>query len=197
MIELSLRLTDLGNPPVFEIDVWSFVATGVVRHRHRTIKAGIPRSTRATPTRTRLSDSQDLCPTEPAGYDPNHNGCPGPFVRVGRPTFLNQWVKSGGGLTFTAATLDSVENGSKVVIRVGSRKVTVTKKPGRPLVVRIVAGRTLSYGTVISVAITRPNEIGWYARYRVTPTGLKRFGERCIPPGGGIPRPCGSIDPGQ
>ena len=63
--------------------------------------------------------------------------------------------------------------------------------------VRIVVGRTLSYGTVISVAITKPNEIGWYAQYRVTPTGLKRFGERCIPPGGGAPRGCGSIDRGQ
>jgi hypothetical protein len=145
-----------------------------------------------------VSDSQDLCPTEPAGsYDPNHNGCPGPFDRVGRPTFLNQWVKSGGGLRFGVATLDSVENGSKVVVRVGGRAQTSTKKPGRPLVVRIVVGRTLSYGTVISVAITKPNEIGWYAQYRVTPNGLKRFGERCIPPGGGAPRGCGSIDRGE
>ncbi len=197
VIDVSVRLTDLGNPAAFEIDVWSFVATGEADTAPDNRGWYPPFDTRDADSDS-ISDTYDVCPTEPAGnYDPNHNGCPGPFDRVGRPTFLNQWVKSGGGLTFRVATLDSVENGSKVVVRVGSRKLTVTKKPGRPLVVRIVAGRTLSYGTVISVAITRPNEIGWYARYRVTPTGLKRFGERCIPPGGGIPRPCGSIDSGQ
>jgi hypothetical protein len=51
---------------------------------------------------------------------------------------------------------------------------------------------------VITVTITKGGWIGWVGKYRLT-TGreLKRFSEKCIPPGGGTPRACSSIDPGR
>jgi hypothetical protein len=197
VIEVSLRPTDLGNPQVFEIDVWSFLPTGVADAAPDSRGWYPPFDTRDSDSDA-VSDTYDLCPTEAAGnYDPNHNGCAGPFDRVGRPVFRWEAIPVAGGLRFGLAVLDSVENGSKVVVRVGSRTQNSIKRAGRPLVVRIIVGRTLSYGTVIRVAITKPNEIGWYGQYRVTPNGLKRFGERCIPPGGGTPRGCGSIDRGE
>jgi hypothetical protein len=197
VLELTLPLSALGNPQVFEIDLWSFTATGVADTAPDS-RGWYPAFDTRDADGDAVSDSHDLCPTESAGnYDPNHNGCAGPYGKVGRPIFLHSYNNVAGGLKFTAAVLDSVDAGSTAVIRAGNRTQRTTKRPRRPLIVRIVIGRTLTYGSVITVSITKPNKVGWYGQYRVTPQGLKRFGERCIPPGGGSPRGCGSIDSGR
>jgi hypothetical protein len=144
-------------------------------------------------------DSQDACPDVPAGrYDTNDNGCPGPFSRVPRPGFAYRWVAAAGGATLTKATLDPVPNGAKVVARSASIRQVLTKKPGRPVTLSRFLGHFLGFGDVITVTITKGGWIGWVGKYRLT-TGreLKRFSEKCVPPGGGTPRACSSIDPGR
>ena len=198
VIDVSVRLTDLGNPAAFEIDVWSFVATGEADTAPDNRGWYPPFDTRDADSDS-ISDTYDLCPTEPAGnYDPNHNGCAGPFDRIGRPVFRYQASPVAGGLRFGLAALDSVENSSRVVVRVGVAYAGLDEEalPARSGPDRRRARRSRT-APAISVAITKPNEIGWYGQYHVTPSGLKQFGERCIPPGGGTPRGCGSIDRGQ
>lgn len=197
VIQARVSLADLGGPTLIDVDVWSFLSTGVADTAPDSFGWYPTFDTRDADSDS-ISDSKDACPNESSvGHDPNHDGCLGPFDKVGRPTFLNQWDRVGRALKFREAELDLVENGARVVVRVGSRSQTSTKRPGRALVIRILIGRTLSYGTVISVSITKPDEIGWYGQYRVTTRGLRRFSEKCIPPGGGSPRACSLIDPGQ
>jgi hypothetical protein len=197
VIQATVSLADLSSLPLIDVDVWSFVPTGVVDTAPDNL-GWFPSFDTRDADSDGVSDSKDACPTEAAlDFDPNNDGCDGPYDRVGRPIFLHRFLNVTGGLKFTAAELDLVEAGARAVVRAGNRTQTTTKRPNRPLIVRILIGRTLTYGSVITVSITEENEIGWYGQYRVTRNGLKRFSEKCIPPGGGSPRACSAVDPGQ
>lgn len=199
VIEARVSLADLGSLPVVDVSVFAFSPSvsgpNDTAPDHR---GWFPSFDTRDADSDGVSDSKDACPTEAAlDFDPNNDGCDGPYDRVGRPIFLHRFLNVTGGLKFTAAELDLVEAGARAVVRAGNRTQTTTKRPNRPLIVRILIGRTLTYGSVITVSITEENEIGWYGQYRVTRNGLKRFSEKCIPPGGGSPRACSAVDPGQ
>jgi len=198
-IEARISLADLGSLPVIDVSVFAFSPSASDPNDTAPDHRGwFPSFDTRDADSDGVADSKDRCPTVSAGdFDPNGDGCFGPYDRVGRPIFLHRFLNVSGGLRFTAAELDLVEAGARVAVRAGNRSQTTTKRPNRPLIVRILIGRTFTFGSVITVSITEENEIGWYGQYRVTRNGLKRFSEKCIPPGGGSPRACSSIDPGQ
>ena len=146
-----------------------------------------------------IADGEDLCVEVPAGqFDSNHNGCPGPFSRVPRPGLAYRWEAAPRGVILTKATLDPVPAGAKVLAQSGAIRQAQTKKPGRPVTLGRFLGHLLRFGDVITVTITKEGWIGWVGKYRLTGRReLKRFSERCIAAGGGSPKRCGAVDPGQ
>jgi hypothetical protein len=199
VIEAHVSLADLNAVPVIDVSVFSRVGGTA----DPTDTAPDNRGWFSPSFDTRdadsdgVADNQDLCPSEPAGnFDPNQNGCAGPYERVSAPRPAISAVPVRGGLRFQEAALVFIDRGARVVVKARGRTQT-SIKGARPLVLRIVVGRTLAYGSLITVSITEANEIGWYGQYRVTPRGLKLVSRKCIAPGRTSPVSCSSVDPGQ
>jgi hypothetical protein len=145
-----------------------------------------------------VPDAVDAC-LEVAGgrYDTNHNGCPGPFPKLEKPTLSFRGGRVTGGLKFTSVTLGDVPAGAKVVIKHGSRTQTTTKRGSGPLQIRILVGRVLPFNSIITITVTKPGSIGFSGKYKVKNDGIARTSAQCVPPGGGSPRACGGIDDGS
>jgi hypothetical protein len=199
VVEARVGLADLSAVPVIDVSVFSRVGgnadpTDTAPDSRGWFSPGF--DTRDADS-DGVADNQDICPSDPAGnFDPNENGCAGPYERVSAPRPAISAVPVPGGLRFQKAALVFIDRGARVVVKAGGRRQTSIKK-ARPLVLRIVVGRTLAYGSLITVSITETNEIGWYGQYRVTPRGLKLSSRKCIAPGRTSPVSCSSVDPGQ
>jgi hypothetical protein len=141
----------------------------------------------------------DDCPTKPAGsFDPNANGCPGPFESI-EPVFRRTTIFSGGLTRFESPRFIGLPAGAKAVAKRGSRRETLTANADGVARSRLLDG-TFAPGTVFTVLITKKNWIGYSARLIVTSQGpgIKVTQKRCTPPSGSSrPRSCAGIDDGS
>jgi hypothetical protein len=191
----SVDLVDIGAPELFDMFTWSWRAV---------VTDFVPDQGKLTfdmrdSDDDGVADGQDACFKVPGGrWDTNDNGCPGPFPDVPRPVLAYRWLAVPGGVRLTKATLDPVPNGAKVVAQSGGVRQTLTKRPGHPAALGRFVGRVIDFGDVLTVTITKAGWVGWVGKYRLTQgRELRRFSERCIPPGGGSPRACSAIDHGS
>jgi hypothetical protein len=123
----------------------------------------------------------DECPTKPArgAYDSNHNGCPGPFSRISANRHFAAAVSAG---TFQLKKLyfdGAIPAGAKVQLSSASRGETLRATSGFVLSRRFRGA--FRFGTVITVRMTKPGYIGFYAQYVVTHSGLATRKSLCIP----------------
>jgi hypothetical protein len=150
-------------------------------------------ATNADPDRDGVFGAADACPTKTARgvNDANHNGCPGPFAFIG--------VARHYAATLSSANLQlkklwfegSIPAGARVRISSGSRGETLTS--GRGYVRSRRFHGTLRFGTVLTVRITKPGYVGFYAHLVVTHGGLAQRGKKCIrATGSQAPVPCSS-----
>jgi hypothetical protein len=123
----------------------------------------------------------DACPTTLARgiYDSNHNGCPGPFGRISANRHFVAGVSSSGFQLKKLFFDGAIPAGAKVQISSASRGETLTALKG------FVRSRrfhgAFRFGTVITVRMTKPGYVGFYAQYVVTHSGLASRRSLCIP----------------
>jgi hypothetical protein len=123
----------------------------------------------------------DACPTKAARgvYDSNHNGCPGLFSRIAANRHFVAGV-SASGFQLRKLWFDGgIPAGARVQISGAGRGETLKAVSG------FVRSRrfhgAFRFGSVITVRMTKPGYIGFYARYVVTHSGLAQRQSLCIP----------------
>ena len=147
-------------------------------------------------------DRSDACANRKAGpYDPNHNGCPGPFktmsLRLNAPsrTFDNYtwWVFA------RPAVLGGAAPGAKVVIDNGSKREVGFADGGGRYESRLLTERKYPLGRVITFKVTRSRWIGaqWEIKILNRAPGFSTHRRLCIPPSGGSARDCRNVDRGS
>jgi hypothetical protein len=134
----------------------------------------------------------DACPTIRAlpKIDKNRNGCPGPFgfIRAFRRQVA---VPQPGALQLRSLAFDGTfPAGAKVQLTGAGRSETLTAGDGH-VRSRRFSGASLAYGSTLTVRITKPGWVGFFARYVATRgAGLALRSQACIP-GFGSNRPVG------
>jgi hypothetical protein len=146
-----------------------------------------------------LPNEKDACPSVAPSYDPNKNGCPGPYRVMSAKISL---AYDSNGRLLTPLGVARLPPGALV---------TVTCRKGCPFRLRRTVGsdggvvgfrqfkdRTLGRGGLIEVRATKRGYIGYIALIRGAgpPKGLKIV-EKCLPPKGGAPAPCATIPIGS
>jgi hypothetical protein len=146
-----------------------------------------------------LPNERDACPSVKPTYDPNHNGCPGPY-RVMSAKLTLAWDPNG---TFLRPLgVSRLPAGARVTVtcrRGCSLNLQRTVgSDGGTIGFRQFKGRTLGRGGLIEVRATKKGWIGYVGLIRGVgpPKGLAIV-EKCQPPSGGAPAPCATIGQGS
>jgi hypothetical protein len=198
-VEAELDIADLGGPQAIEFNATSFRDATLVAYVDGAPDFGFL-------TLDSLFDSDfdgalnpnDHCPSVAPSFDPNGNGCDGPFARI-KPVLRRTTVFAAGLTRFVSPRLVGLPAGAKVVLRRGSQKETLSAT-ARGLVRSHLLEGTFAAGTAFSLLITKRDWIGYSARLVVTSdgTGVRATKKRCTPPSGRpVRRPCASIDHGS
>jgi hypothetical protein len=123
----------------------------------------------------------DACPTKSARgvYDSNHNGCPGLFGRISPSRHFTAAV-SASSFQLRKLWFDGgIPAGARVQIAGAGRSEALSSVKG------FVRSRrfhgAFRFGSVITVRMTKPGYIGFYAQYVVTHSGLAQRRGLCIP----------------
>ena len=135
-----------------------------------------------------VPDRSDACPSKAAGkFDQNKNGCAGPFAAINARVGFQLLVPP---LQFRELRVRGVPSQSIVELRLpgfveritGSGVVASRKLVGRPLRERVI----------LELRVSKLGWIGYYARLRVSSSGVSVVSRQCLPPTGGkAPTPCG------
>lgn len=146
----------------------------------------------ADPDHDGVFGSSDKCPKTRVSRvnDGNHNGCPGLFNFI--KAFRRQVaVAFSGYLQVRSLSFEGpIPAGTKVQLSSSSRGETLFARSG-PVKSRRFRGN-VSYGTVLTVRMTKPGWVGLYARFVATRgRGLALRKQACIPATGPQkPTPC-------
>jgi hypothetical protein len=199
VLTASFDLASIGSPAVIEISLQTYAGNTLSDAAPDDFGWYPPFDTTSTSDADGdgVPDASDDCMNDPAAFDPNHNGCDGPWPALAKPTLSFRGGRVSGGLKLTSVTLSDVPAGAKVVVRHGNRTQTTTKHGSGPLQIRILVNRLLPLNSTITITITKPNTVGFAGKYRVKTDGIARIAAQCIPAGGGRPRSCGGIDHGS
>jgi len=146
-----------------------------------------------------LPNERDACPSVKPSYDPNHNGCPGPY-RVMSAKLTLAWDPNG---TFLRPLgVSRLPAGARVTVTCrrgcGLNLQRTVGSDGGSIGFRQFKGRTLGRGGLIEVRATKKGWIGYVGLIRGVgpPKGLAIV-EKCQPPSGGAPAPCSTIGQGS
>lgn len=147
---------------------------------------------KADPDGDGLHGSADLCPSVPARgvLDRNHNGCLGPFSSI-RPQVHFKGVAFPSYLNLTALRVTALPAGATVVFSSPHGGDRVTAGSSGTVKSRHVKG-AFSYGSRITIRVTKRGFIGAYLQTVVSKSGLKVVKRRCYPATGGAAVKCTS-----
>lgn len=154
--------------------------------------------TKADPDNDGLYGSSDRCPTVAARgkFDRNNNGCLGPFASISAKEVHFSGVAYPGYLRLRDVRVTGLPPGSDVVFSSshgGDRAKANSSGTARS---RRVSGN-FSYGSLITIRITKEAFVGIYLKEVVTKSGLKVKRRACIPATGGPPVKCSSALSGK
>jgi hypothetical protein len=146
-----------------------------------------------------LPDERDACPSVKPSYDPNNNGCPGPY-RVMSAKVTLAWDPNG---TFLRPLgVSRLPAGARVTVtcRRGCRLSgqRTVGSDGGTIGFRQFKGLRLGRGGLIEVRATKKGWIGYVGLIRGVgpPKGLSII-DKCQPPTGGSPAPCSTVGQGS
>jgi len=145
---------------------------------------------KADPDGDGLHGTADACPSVAARgkFDSNNNGCPGPFKSIRAEAHFT-------GLAFprylrlTDLRVTGVSPGAQVVFS-SPRGTDVAKANSSGVAHSRRAKGNFSFGSVITIRITKPAFVGAYLKEVVSKRGLKVARRACIAPTGGSPVKC-------
>lgn len=132
-------------------------------------------------------DGADRCPRKRPTYDPNRNGCDGPYRAIGATVQLAYSPRSREIVIGTLAARGVTGGPTRVEFRCTpdcGREVVKPAKAARVMVSGKLEGRLAKPGAAIVVSLSAPNAVGLDVRYTVVRTGtglgVRRL-ERCLP----------------
>ena len=144
--------------------------TRVVRPQRDTDADGVP-------------DAVDQCDRRRAGrFDYDRDGCPGPYPRI-RPRSASVAEISGEVVRFLIFKLEFVPRGANVALTGAGVRLRARGNAANVVESRRLANERMRVGTVLTLSVTKPGHIGYWARLRVNATAptLAAIVARCIP----------------
>ncbi|MBA2462896.1 MAG: thrombospondin type 3 repeat-containing protein [Actinobacteria bacterium] len=136
-----------------------------------------------------VPNSSDACPSTAAGkYDANKNGCPGPFSAINARIAFQLRVPP---LQFRELRIKGVPFQGTVELRTQGFRERL--KGSGSVASRKLLGRALREGAILELRVFKVGWIGYYARLRVSSSGVTVVSRQCLPPTGGeAPQRCGA-----
>lgn len=136
-----------------------------------------------------VPNGSDACPSTAAGkYDSNKNGCAGPFPAINARVAFQLRVPP---LQFRELRIKGVPWKATVELRTQGVRERITGSGS--VSSRKLLGRTLTEGAILELRVSKLGWVGYYARLRVSSSGVSVVSRQCLPPtGGNAPQRCGS-----